>query len=746
MNIRAKFVSLALSWSTALTATATLAQDVDLTAALKRSNELFLATEKVRPYLYDQKVTHRLSQWLNHYKNQAYVVDCQFHMRAFFRSDKVIGPLCYFLRQDDKTRRAQYIQIVDRYVQEIGAAVHELADDPRYSDTDRQKARSLAANFTGDHIGKFQQCFQPAMDTTWPNDGSLNYTPFSKIASCMHSSFPKYGPSPYFAVNIAKEFRNHPGHAISPSGWIKGNKATYLYWNNTTENQRTELEKIYSQMKQHYPLSGAGSFDAMRKADLSKVFAESEGFPSIDDNPIWTEAKAGAIFPTIRQQLDKAKKTIFIDIFFLGSSMGASLAKHLVTLADKGIKIMILRDNYNHFGHEAEMRPVFNYLLAYAEKNPTKMVISGSYIKAHTSGLPPFLAEVVTDKFLEKSGLQKHLSLYGRAQSDHSKVFVIDGATDAPLAFVGSKNLTDASGAVTYDEVVQIEGPAAAAVQDDYYWDMFYALKYELPEELLKTFAQKGWSAAKYSAGQSKDEMVANVLAPFDLLGRSGKGKASGSASVKIPAAGTVMIRTGQNNVNSTRTNCVDEVVQMIGAARRNIYIKDQYLFDRGVVLALLAAKKKNPSLDIKVLLEPMQRSNPAGLPNLLYLDILKNNGIPVRWKKIMHGSDIHSEYHMKTISADGQSVISGSANKDQTTMYGSFREAQVDIWDQGVAKVHDDVFLSHWNDNESVAFNGYNFQVPFNLKGFDGKPMAPGQFIAVLRNVVSVLFDAQRM
>lgn len=719
----------------------------DITARLNRANNLFLATEDIRPYLYDQNVTNRLGQWLNHHKNQSYVVDCQFNLRAFFRSEKIIGPLCYFLRQDDKNKRQGFFPFVDRYLQEVGSALAEIAEDPRFSSADRQKAKTMAEPFKRNDRDKLKECFDPAMNVKWPSNGTvLSFTPFNAIGKCLHQSFPKTGPSPYFAVNLAKEFPNHPGHTVSPTGWIPGNKTSYFFWNNTTASRRDDLDQKHGQMKQYYPLSGAGSIESMRKADLSKVFSDTEGFTDIDNDPVWSETSEGAIFPMIKDTLDKAKKTVFIDIFFLGSSMGASLAKHLVKLADKGIKILILRDNYNHFGHEPEMRPIFNFLSAYSEKNPAKMVISGSYIKAHSSGLPPFIAGVITDGFLEKSGIQKHLSLYGRAQSDHSKVFVIDGNTDTPAAFIGSKNLTDASGAITYDEVIKIEGPAAAATLDDFYWDMAFALRYEAPEALVKLYAQKGWSSSLYSSSQSRDAMVANILKPFDLLDRDEKGRASGQAKVEITEAGNVLVRTGQNNVNSTRTNCVDQVVQMIFAAKKNIYIKDQYLFDRKVVLALLQAKKARASLDIKILLEPMTRSTPPGLPNLLYLDILRGAGMQIRWKKIVDGNTIHSEYHMKTISADGLSVISGSANKDQTTMYGAFREEQVDVWDAETTRVHDEVFQKHWAGQESEAFTGYNFQVPYNLKGFDGKPMSPTQFIALVRNVVSVLFDAQTM
>src|SRR5690606_4122904 len=101
--------------------------------------------------------------------------------------------------------------------------------------------------------------------------------------------------------------------------------------------------------------------------------------------------------------------------------------------------------------------------------------------------------------------------LYAGVKSDHSKVFVIDGKTQHPTALVGSKNLTDASGALCFDEVVKVEGPGAAVVQDDYYFDMVYALSREMKPDTLRHFAQNGWSKSQYRDGQTAAEMIANI-------------------------------------------------------------------------------------------------------------------------------------------------------------------------------------------------------------------------------------------
>jgi hypothetical protein len=99
----------------------------------------------------------------------------------------------------------------------------------------------------------------------------------------------------------------------------------------------------------------------------------------------------------------------------------------------------------------------------------------------------------------------------------------------------------------------------------------------------------------------------------------------------------------------------------------------------------------------------------------------------------------------MKTISADGVNLISGSANKDQNTMYGSFREQQIEVYDVEVTKAHDNEFEREWNDRNETGplFTGYDFSPPSSIKGFNGRPLNATEFIRLLRNIVAVLYDA---
>ena len=727
------------------------AADVNIFDRLNLRNDIFIATQKVRPYLFDEKVLQRLDAWVTHPGNTKYITDCQFQLRPFFKATKILAPLCYFLRQDDLAKRAQYFDFVKLYLLEYQAIFFELSNDPRFSPDLQSKAQkfyNISANLSQENL---KNCFYGAMRVDYSK--GFSFSPFQDLAHCLNDSFEGVGNSPkrpVFAIDLQSEFGIHPGHVVSATGWIGGNKASYLYNNDYSEELSQYLDERFDLMASIYPLDGRGSFESMRKEDPKKIFTVEEGFESVAEHPVWAQ-KSPSIFGETIASINAAKETIFVDIFFLGGTMGASLAKHLVKLLDEKprLKILILRDLDNHYGHDAEMLPVFNFLQAYSFNHPDRLIISKSHITSHSSGLPALFQDVITDEFIKATGLQDHLSLYGRAVSDHSKVMVIDGKTATPIAFVGSKNWTDSSGSVCYDEVVKIVGPAAAVIQDDYYFDMFFALEREFRldndkgDRLLDHFLDNGWAKYNGPTNISRQKKVAIILQPFDLLNRDESFKTHlTNKKVLLSEQGSTLLRAGYNNIDSSHNNVLDQVIQLVLAAKKNIYIKDQYLFDRNVVLALLRVKAENPAIDIRVLLDPIHRAPIAGMPNLLYADVLSAAGIKIRFKKVLENDRIAQEYHMKTISADGQYVISGSANKDQTTMYGSFREEQVDIFDKQIASAHDKVFLEHWENSSTSDFESFNFEVPLGIKGLDGEPLTPPEFIALIRNLISILFD----
>ena len=193
---------------------------------------------------------------------------------------------------------------------------------------------------------------------------------------------------------------------------------------------------------------------------------------------------------------------------------------------------------------------------------------------------------------------------------------------------------------------------------------------------------------------------------------------------------------------------------------KKNIYINEQFCFDKKVITALLNVKSKRPQLDIKIILEHALEAEPDGIPNSLYLDLLINRGIEVRWKKAQWIGNIPQKNHSKTLSVDGKFVIVGSANKDAMTMFGSFRDQQVDIFDPHTTNEHDAVFLRWWHnvdprteyplsrnqfeayDYETEQVQPFAFLVPDFFVDFEGKPLQAKNFLRVGRGIVKLLYD----
>ncbi|MBI3534530.1 MAG: hypothetical protein HY072_03450, partial [Deltaproteobacteria bacterium] len=189
---------------------------------------------------------------------------------------------------------------------------------------------------------------------------------------------------------------------------------------------------------------------------------------------------------------------------------------------------------------------------------------------------------------------------------------------------------------------------------------------------------------------------------------------------------------------------------QRIFSAQNTIFIKDQFLFDRNVVLALLQKKEATPEIKIRALLEPLEIAKPKGMPNILYLNLMKEAGIDIRKPKLKGTVIINQEYHGKTISFDGETVIAGSANKDQSTMFGSFREEQLEAFDSEATKIHDQAFLDEtWKNDpntEEFDLNPKDFEFLAGYKDLSGNQLTPENFLDLLRNMLSVLYDTNRI
>ena len=758
---------------------------IDLSWRLKARNLLTIAKQHSRPYFRDRNVQYRLSKWLAAPVNRPYLVQCQQHLGNYFHSRNVLGALCWAKRQH---LDLEVKWLLTHYYLDLALSLLEISQDPRYHD----KFQTIATTFLGyfsdyDHqLAKLTSCFQRQqfidISDCLRQDFTLVNRPKEHIYLQLTNDNSYYHNDliPYFSINTAQTFPFHAGHTMSETGWIKGNRTRYLTTTRTDNVLGEQLNNTSNLVADNYPFAEGerGSLAKMYRALRTKGFIDGafteDGFKKIvsDDpqqrDPVWNQNRG--VYHQVRRLIDSAKETIFIDMFALGGVIGVSLAKHLLSrLQDnKNLKVFILRDTVNHFGGIAEQMPVYNFLLAYSYLFPKRLIVSESYIYGHTSGLPAFLKSVIDDRFVKLSGIQGMLDLAVQAVSDHSKLMVIDGKTTEPKAIISSKNWSDRAGVIFFDDAVLIEGPAAAVVQDDFYHDMRLGLREVMAKKFIagKIFRQPSYLDRLYQ-GQQKhqtvDYKISEILKDFDLLERDVKlvPQRTTPITYTVDKSRTVAIRTGYNSVDSSTTNIIDQNIQAILHARNNIYINEQFCFDVKVVTALLNVKNKRPKLDIRLILDHALETEPDGIPNILYLDLLLNAGIDVRWKKTQWIGNIPQKNHSKTLSVDGKYVIVGSANKDAMTMFGSFRDQQVEVFDPLTVAQHDKVFLEWWdnvdpeknfpasrkpfektNSYDSEYVMPYNIVVPEHFVDLKGDRLSPKSFLRMIRGIVKILYD----
>ncbi|MBT3979765.1 MAG: phosphatidylserine/phosphatidylglycerophosphate/cardiolipin synthase family protein [Bacteriovoracaceae bacterium] len=739
--------------------------------------------------------------------------------KSFIPSEKVRKNLAYFLETKQLKKAENLLQI---YIVSWALYAQELLGDPSLTNTLKENGGAknrltLAAgliDIEGSELLKCRKQNSSASDIRNclielpTHSGSKRRTRFSK---CVHQY-----QSPSDIAKVKKCFvattvmiqmngksitdllgGEEVNHLMSPAGFIPGNKVSILNENRHDPQILRELEKMYEGEKN--PIG-----------DIFDIYNPAS-FGSANDNillqaPQDIFSEKDSIFAQMIKAMKEAKHTIFVDIFFMGGTMGTSVAKILEEKAKEGVKVLLLKDNTNYFAHFKEMRPIFEYLASVAKTN-SNLTVGSSYVMASPTGLPKYFDEILPDDYAKSllDQLSKFtgapVGLYPKAKSDHSKVMVIDGvgawADSTPTAFVGSKNWTDSSGGMTFDEVARIEGPAAIAVQDSYYWDMWYALR-------------AGDSINKPKSSQE----IEIILSSFDVLKRKWDASSKSVAStvdiedVKAPIEEHgFTVRLGQNNFDGSIQSAVDQNIRLIRRAKKQIIINDQFLFEKRIVSELIKKADKHPEVSIYIMLEPLSEHSGekvedlGGFPNTMYLDHLlyklpanydrfstaqkevsayaKRANVHFKWKKVPHSSEFHLEYHIKSLSIDGfnakgnnvtaaniPALITGSANKDFLTMSGAFREMQVEIYDPrpcpsesscGSVSRSDKTFWARWNNvtdekqgegSVSIEGNPYNFKLPAVVekmveKALGRKPTSR-DFIIFVRKMYSWLYDLE--
>ena len=757
-------------------------ESVDLTWRLQARNLLVQAKQATKAWFRDSEVQHRLRLWLQTEVNRAYVQECEQQLAVYFHSRNMLGALCWAKRQNDAT---EIKWLLTYYYLDLAVSLLELSNDPRYD----QKFQRLASRYL-EHfqdypreLEKLSACFVRLefvdIAACLEQDFTLVRHPRHHIFTSLSKAVQYDGEHrPYFSLNTAQTFPFYAGHAASETGWVAGSRSRYVTTARTDVPFGQALNATSELLEKNYPFASGerGSlqamYDVIKRKGYRGVFNE-KGFKVIGSSDpkkrdmAWSQPHG--VYHEVVKLIDSAQETIFIDMFSFGGVVGVSLAKHLLKRLqqNKKLKIFILRDTINHFGAIDEQMPVFNYLLAYSYLFPQRLIVSEAWIHGHTSGLPSFVKHIIDDNLVQASGVQDMLDLAVQAVSDHSKLMVVDAKSAYPRAIVSSKNWADRTGGYFYDDAVVVEGAAASVVQDDFYHDMRLGLKYAMAENYKAgTIAgQESYIDRLYQGTQvhaSLDEKISAILQDFDLLERDAKLVPRQNKRVTYPALqneGT-LIRSGLNSVDSSTSNIIDQNIQAILHAKKNIYINEQFCFDSKIITALLNVKSKRPQLDIKIILEHALETEPDGIPNMLYLDLLSNRGIEVRWKKTQWIGNIPQKNHSKTLSVDGKHVIVGSANKDGMTMFGSFRDQQLDIFDASTTAAHDEIFLRWWHNvdpntdlplsRDPFATYSYDteyvrpfaFVVPEFFVDLEGRPLQAQDFLRVGRGLIKLFYD----
>lgn len=782
---------------------------VDLTAKLALREKFYTSFLEVQRDMNDIAKKEALKVWYGvkakEYKLPKYRLSQTQALKQFVNSQDVMDWAGHYqaTNQFDKTAA-----VLSSYYYMVAAYISEVSTDPR-DDGTMHRAKKLAASIADSSLAAAQTAEQ-CLSKSASSAGSL-----SQLASaCLNT------PGINGMINFLtdKETLNNKyftgsNQVLSLTGHIPGNKVEQILENFYEPEFIKYMAPMTQAVIQNYAGMDVEAFKAKmpdRAAALANFFTVAEGFPAkARDHKVWGATKEFVgqpgkenIYGQVMNAIDKAEQSIYIDVFFLGGSIGATLAKRLIEKVqeNKNFWVYFINDRNNPLGYDKEMAPVYNYLRAYAEKfAEDRIVLVAPQVELKRTAFPPIADLLIKDATLlslmtegQRAGLIGQLSFYPKGKSDHSKVIVIDGLDKAKgIAFVGSKNYTDSSGGVAYDEVTKIQGPAVGAILDSYYHDLKIALKqlkggspFSNPQYLADLYSKNFADGEK-----NEDVQIQKILAKVDVLNRS---KLSGVTDLKWPAQGTTPVMIGENNAYGTIRTALPQVIAAIRSADKQIIISEQFIYEPNVVRALKEQVDKkilgNPNFRVYILLADMaDHFNPlkefSHIPNVSYVDEFTgaDSKILVKWKKVPDAGlkalaevrdankvNYAPEYHLKSISIDGVTaaesgqcgnqpalaaglaetapgklplLISGSANKDVMTMTGGFREYQVVVYDRATTVRHDCQFWSRFNNpDQSVAVDPKGMNLPASLKD---KGLNEKRFNQLVRDIVNGVYNA---
>lgn len=494
-------------------------------------------------------------------------------------------------------------------------------------------------------------------------------------------------------TNLADHIPGIRNYVLSYFGFIPGNQVDLLSTNVVAEHRIDWFNKnvIFHLKKGTSPLDWNAPHLVMPTANNQNGHVSFK-----DDNPI---------FVKMREMVDSAEESIFIDIFLFGGTMGATFARYLIDKSlekrkkNSNFKVLLLHDYATNYNMLEEMMPIFRYIKGRIENEPEvgkMMTLLQANIQRHPPGIPFGITSLIPKTKKTFKELEKQNTYY-ESKIDHSKVIVVDANTKTPQAYFGSKNWSDHSGGYYYDNAIYVKGPAAALIQASYLNDVEAALTEDPKELMFFYFKEKGFDNSIYLAKKKKQEIL-------DWM------------KIKSPVfaeQGVQFVRMAEADVDAKVKNVRNILIDMIANATSHIYMEQLFIYDRYINDALIKRKIQVPSLQIKILADHNGNFGLNGLPNSIFLKEMKDAGIELKARKTLgkkahfpdgYEQEYHQENHRKITSVDGEVLLGGSSNLNADTLQGSFREFGAQIFDKKVITDFETAFVKDWNNDQEVS------------------------------------------
>ncbi|MCW2920375.1 MAG: cardiolipin synthetase [Thermoleophilia bacterium] len=300
---------------------------------------------------------------------------------------------------------------------------------------------------------------------------------------------------------------------------------------------------------------------------------------------------------------------------------GLEVAEILKTHARNGSHVIVSTDKHGSFGTDSEMW------------RSDKAAVQKMFDDLEAAGV-----QVLVNNPTEGRGLFgiERLSNPLKQHLDHRKFLVINNA----IAYEGGMGLAgSASGKYDtwHDLMLRVEGPAAAQLGAEY-----VARATEMGAEFSPETLRTMWQ------------------------------------TVDDPArAGAAEVRTVANHPG-IRSDATDDFYAAANAATERLWVMTPYIGDEDVVKTLLEAKRRNPKMDVRVLVPGMDvKQNPlfAKLSQSYYAELIEGGVEVYGYERMMHA---------KAWLADDTFTI-GSTNLSRGSL-SHYMELSASVRDAGVA------------------------------------------------------------